>query len=137
MTPKYRGFMVGGTGLWAPGLAFDPLGVGHRAAKMYYHHILTALNLEMIDLPYGGWQHPELCFRGVSRAIANKRGDSTDRFILVGHSQGVLRSLEYAMANPDDVEKVIGIMGPLAGSFRATLQLPIPGGRGMAPGSRR
>ncbi|HSX48609.1 MAG TPA: hypothetical protein VLF41_03880 [Candidatus Nanoarchaeia archaeon] len=136
MTQTTRGFLIGGTGPWAPDW-FDPLRIGHRMATRYYQPILSALDLELIDLPLGGWQHPEACFQGVSRAINRKRGDSSERIVLVGHSQGVLRAVEYSIAHPDAVEMVIGLMGPLDGSYLSSFQVPMSGGRGMAPGARR
>lgn len=136
MTQTPRGYLIGGTGPWAPAW-FDPLRIGHRAASRYYQPILSALDLELIDLPLGGWQHPEDCFRGVAQAIDHKRGGSNEQIVLVGHSQGVLRAVEYSIAYPDAVKMVIGLMGPLGGSYLSSFRVPMSGGRGMAPGARR
>lgn len=83
------------------------------AANVYYGSLRAD---RVVALPGGGRGRLHATYTSLAPLISSWIEQQDEPVVLVGHSQGAIHAVQFAVDNPDMVDSVVGIAGPFSGA---------------------
>lgn len=119
----------------APLVVIAGTGVGERAARIAYQRWLQPSPARVFTLPGRGLGRIEDTYAELEVQLVDWLGWKRVPAVVVGHSQGCIHALRFAVDHPRLVEHVVSVAGPLAGTTAAQAPAVLPIVEALQPGS--
>lgn len=84
-----------------------------RVSDFYYASLRPT---KVFALPNGGWGRLHRTYEAIRPVLLEWAAQQEQPIVLVGHSQGAIHAIAFAIEHPELVDSVIGIAGPFDGA---------------------